>query len=106
MRIRILAAIGLVAGAACATAYLSQSTVESFDEDASGPWSKPVTGDFWAHRVSYPTMNFSPAWYTEAKPADRAISAGVPAGEKSYLRSAESPLTLAPNGWTFLGPSP
>ena len=106
MRIRILAAIGLVTIAASAATYVSLSTVEPFEEDGAGPWSKPVMGDYWAHRVSYPTMNFSPAWYAEAKPADRAMAAGVPAGEKSYTRSAESPLTLTPNGWTFLGPSP
>ncbi|MGB0132504.1 hypothetical protein [Dokdonella sp.] len=77
------------------------------DEQVEGEvWAKPVEGDFWAHRVSYPTMQFSPGWYKEARLADQQIQSSIPAGEKNYRRSAQSPLTLEPNGWTFLGPSP
>lgn len=106
MRFRILAATALFAVAATATGYLAFAPRELPGDEAAGPWAKPVNGDFWAHRVSYPTMNFSPGWYEAAKPADRLIASGVPAGVKNYQRSAQSPLALAPDGWTFLGPSP
>ena len=106
MNIRVVSALLLLAGALAGAAYFGPSLIKSPDEGNSRPWSKPLHGDYWAHRVSYPTMNFSPAWYNEAKPADRLIQSKVPAGEKSYQRTAESPLTLSPGGWTFLGPSP
>ena len=51
------------------------------EEDARGPWLKPMKGGFWAHRVAYPTMHFSPSWYADARPADRAMASAVPAGE-------------------------
>ena len=91
---------------AVAGGLFALSSHEVQDSDSVGPWAKPIAGDYWAHRVAYPTMNFSPAWYEEAKPADRQMTARVPAGDKSYQRSAQSPLTLTPDGWTFLGPSP
>ncbi len=94
----------LLAGTALASIFWIQH--EAGDPDSQGPWAKPIAGDYWAHRVAYPTMNFSPGWYEDAKPADKQIASRVPAGEKSYQRTAQSPLTLTPNGWTFLGPSP
>lgn len=108
MNIRVVSAFLLLAGALAGAAYVGLQSEQSLelDGDAKGLWSKPGQGDYWAHRVSYPTMHFSPGWYEEAKPADRLIQAGVPAGEKNYQRSAESPLALSPGGWTFLGPSP
>ncbi len=106
MRLRFgVAGVLLVVGA-IATGYVVWSGEKNVDADSVGAWAKPIAGDFWAHRVAYPTMHFSPAWYEEAKPADQRIASRVPAGDKSYLRSAQSPLTLTPNGWTFLGPSP
>ncbi|MBX3725421.1 MAG: hypothetical protein KF823_05835 [Xanthomonadales bacterium] len=67
---------------------------------------KPLGGDYWAIRVSYPTFHFSPSWYQDAEREDALVSAGVPAGEKTYRRSSESPLALDPESWTFLGPEP
>ncbi len=69
---------------------------------------KPFGGDFWAHRVAYPTMEFSPGWYTAAKPADALIASAVPMGDKTgFMKSrGASPLALDPNAWTFLGPLP
>ena len=67
---------------------------------------KPMLGDYWAHRVAYPTMHFSPGWYRDARPQDLAIRSGVPAGERRMARSPASPLDLGPDGWTFLGPRP
>jgi hypothetical protein len=99
------ATVALVAAIAggCATRY----DVKKMEADASPMRpSKPMKGDFWAHRVAYPTMHFSPDWYTEAEPQDLAVLSGVPAGEKLARRSADSPLALDPAGWTFLGPLP
>ncbi len=101
----VVAALVVGAVAVAGTVFWTQQEIG--DSDSHESWSKPMMGDYWAHRVSYPTMNFSPGWYKDAKPADRLIAAGVPAGIKDYSRrSAESPLTLTPTGWTFLGPSP
>jgi hypothetical protein len=106
MRIRNFALIGLIALVATACGSLSERSDATEKEEGGKLWPKPHKGDFWAHRVAYPTMSFNPVWYKDAEPADRMIDSRVPAGEKGYRRSAESPLALAPDGWTFLGPSP
>lgn len=67
---------------------------------------KPFGGDYWAVRVAYPTMHFSPSWYVDAKAEDARIASGVPAGRRSYQRSGVSPTALDPASWTFLGPNP
>lgn len=68
---------------------------------------RPVSGDYWATRVAYPTMHFSPSWYVEAKPQDARVASGVPAGTKLAARaSGHSPLALDPESWTSLGPEP
>src|SRR5690606_22644283 len=67
---------------------------------------RPVSGDYWATRVAYPTMHFSPSWYLDAKPEDARIASGVPAGHANYRRAEQSPLALDPESWTFLGPEP
>jgi hypothetical protein len=69
---------------------------------------KPFGGDFWAHRVGYPTMDFSPAWYVEAKAEDAKIRSAVPAGEHARFEAARggSPVALGSSQWTFLGPQP
>ncbi len=67
---------------------------------------RPISGDFWATRVAYPTMHFSPSWYLDAKPEDARVVSGVPAGHSTYVRSGVSPLDLDPEAWTFLGPEP
>ncbi|MEP6882165.1 MAG: hypothetical protein ABI866_09240 [Dokdonella sp.] len=106
MKSRFVAAFFAATVSVAALGYVGWSSKVEVDPDSAGPWAKPIAGDYWAHRVAYPTMQFSPAWYEEAKPADKQIASRVPAGDKSYQRSAQSPLSLTPNGWTFLGPSP
>ena len=106
MKSRFVAAFLAATVSVAALGYFGWSSQVEVDADSVGPWAKPIAGDYWAHRVAYPTMNFSPAWYEEAKPDDQKIASRVPAGDKSYQRSAQSPLTLTPNDWTFLGPSP
>lgn len=64
-------------------------------------------GDYFYHRVSYPTGQFDSSWYLEAKAQDEQIQRGVPAGEVTYDRAAsQSPLTLDPNRFTAIGPKP
>lgn len=106
MKLRFNAAAMLLAFAVISAGCVGWSVDKVVDADSVRPWSKPISGDYWAHRVAYPTMHFSPAWYEQAKPADQKMASRVPAGDKSYRRSAQSPLTLSPNDWTFLGPSP
>jgi len=64
-------------------------------------------GDYYYHRVSYPTGQFDPAWYVEAKAQDEQVQRGVPAGEVTYDRAnSQSPLSLAANRFTSIGPAP
>ena len=56
-----------------------------------------ATGDYFYHRVSYPTGQFDPAWYVEAKAQDEQIQRGLPAGETTYDRgSTRSPRRSTP----------
>jgi len=64
-------------------------------------------GDYFYHRVSYPTGQFDSAWYAEARTQDEQIQRGVPEGEVTYTRaSVNSPLALNPNRFTSIGPAP
>jgi len=101
MRTKLIAvAAALAVSAAAALVWVG--------EPAPKPNMKPMGGDFWALRVAYPTMNFSPGWYVEAKAEDARVASAVPAGEQAaFLRKrAASPLPLDTGAWTFLGPQP
>ncbi len=64
-------------------------------------------GDYFFHRVSYPTGEFNPAWYLEAREQDARVARALPAGEITYTRtSGRSPLALSPDRFTSLGPKP
>ena len=64
-------------------------------------------GDYFYHRVSYPTGEFDGRWYMDAEQQDAQIERAVPAGEVTYDRAAsQSPLALDPNSFTSLGPKP
>ena len=99
MRLRTTALFGVVAALAVSATFFALQPAKKIS-------MKPMIGDFWAHRVAYPTMHYSPSWYTDAKPQDLALDSGVPAGERNVERSLQSPLALDPEGWTFLGPRP
>lgn len=101
MRKRSIAAIGLIVVAAVA------SVVAIRHQKPEKLWAKPIQGDYWAIRVAYPTMHFSPSWYSDAKVEDQRVQSGVPAGQQTYSqRTANSPLVLDPANWTPLGPQP
>ena len=64
-------------------------------------------GDFFYHRVSYPTGQFDGRWYLDAQQEDEQVERAVPAGVVTYNREAnQSPLSLDPNSFTSLGPKP
>ncbi len=64
-------------------------------------------GDYFYHRVSYPTGQFDPAWYLQAKAQDEQIERATPDGVVTYNRTAsQSPLALNPDRFTALGPQP
>ena len=108
MRIRSIAAVAAVAvvGVAAAFITLRPDAPLSSIEQSRKLNSKPFGGDYWAHRVAYPTMHFSPSWYNDAKIEDAVVQSAVPAGNQEYRRSSQSPLALNPTNWTFLGPVP
>jgi F5/8 type C domain-containing protein len=63
--------------------------------------------DFWAHRLSYPTGRFDPAWVRQAAEQDSRIARRIPAGRKQDMKSLQAnPLALSPIGFTALGPQP
>jgi len=80
---------------------------ESEEEEHGRP---PVEGDYWAVRVGYggdpQQLRFEPAWLLDSARQDRQITSAVPAGTKTYRRSADKPLALDPNAFTLLGPQP
>ena len=110
MRIRSIAAIAalLVVGVAAAFITLRPDALHESgsDVESEGNWTKPMMGDYWATRVAYPTMHFSPSWYSDAKVEDAKVLSAVPGGNQAYRRSSQSPLALDPINWTFLGPAP
>ena len=66
-----------------------------------------TVGDYWAHRVSYPTGVFDAMWLVAAAEADKTIERAIPAGRITYNRAnSDSPLALDPHSFTFLGPQP
>ncbi|MEO7917805.1 MAG: helix-turn-helix domain-containing protein, partial [Dokdonella sp.] len=110
MRIRSIAAVAAIAVVGVAAAFITLRpdalTGSGSEYESEGAWSKPIEGDYWATRVAYPTMHFSPSWYNDAKVEDARVSSAVPAGNQAYRRSSQSPLALDPINWTFLGPAP
>lgn len=65
-----------------------------------------AVGDLFAIRASYPTGEFDQRWLLQAAVADKTMPQGTPAGQVTYSRSSQSPLTLDPNQFTYLGPEP
>ncbi len=64
-------------------------------------------GEYFLHRVSYPTGRFEPAWYIDARDQDDAVSRARPAGRTREFSSIAAPtLALDPNRFTSLGPKP
>ncbi len=107
MRLRYKQALALagvvIVVAGCAPlqhARWSQAQEEA--EEREGP----PEGDYWALRVSYPTNEFKQSWLVESARQDAVIASAVPQGEKTYARSALSPLALNPAAFTPLGPLP
>jgi len=105
------ATAGVVLAAAALHLHVAQhgrtGFAESEEEEHGRP---PVEGDYWAVRVGYGGdarhLRFEPAWLLDAARQDRQIASAVPAGAKSYRRSAGQPLALDPNAFTLLGPQP
>lgn len=51
-----------------------------------------TVGDYWAHRVSYPTGVFDAMWLVAAAEADKTIERAIPAGRITYNRAnSDSP---------------
>ncbi len=77
-------------------------------EEASG--RPPVDGDYWAVRLGYggdpKHLRFEPSWLLNSAKQDRQIASAVPAGAKTYARTADKALALDPNAFTLLGPQP
>jgi hypothetical protein len=80
--------------------------VHEADEDGHTPGD----ADYNAIRLGYhgdPTdLHVDPAWYVQAAREEARIATSVPRGNKSYMRSANSPLALDPAQFTLLGPQP
>ncbi|QBB68980.1 DUF11 domain-containing protein [Pseudolysobacter antarcticus] len=97
-----LASVLLLLNACQTSGTRSNARWAEHEEEERGP----PDGDYWAMRVAYPTGHFEPQWLKEAAKQDALIASAVPAGSKSYRRSALSPMTLTPNQFTPIGPQP
>ncbi|MEO6689015.1 MAG: proprotein convertase P-domain-containing protein [Dokdonella sp.] len=82
----------------------------AFAESEESEGRTPSDGDSAAIRLGYhgsaTDFTVKPVWYVEAAKQDERIASAVPAGAKTYVRSASSPLALDPNAFTLLGPQP
>lgn len=61
--------------------------------------------EYWAHRLSYPTGDFDPAWVREAAEQDALIPRSVPAGRQPRFNSSAH-FSLSAGGFIPLGPQP
>ncbi len=79
-------------------------------EESESAGRPPMEGDYWATRLAYggdaQRMRFEPTWLIEAAKQDKLVASAVPAGRKTYVRSADTGLALDPNAFTLLGPKP
>lgn len=82
-------------------------TGNAYEEDNA--LASLTMGDYYAHRVSYPTGQFNPMWYVSAGEEHRAMAEGLPAGNLTTLTAnslAPLGLNLDPTQFTSLGPQP
>ncbi|WP_165371463.1 DUF11 domain-containing protein [Pseudolysobacter antarcticus] len=81
---------------------------ESLIDDGDGDGDTPPDPDFWITRNTYPTGKFDPTWAAQAAVEERAMTAAIPAGVKTYNKALvpNSPLTLLPGHFVPLGPMP
>ncbi len=75
----------------------------SKDHSDMADFYKPVRGDYWAVRYSYPTFQYQQSWLVEAKKDHLKNRQKAPARKN---RSSESFKGLDPNGFVSLGPKP
>jgi hypothetical protein len=61
--------------------------------------------EYWAHRLSYPTGDFDPAWVREAAEHDARIQRSVPAGRQPHFKG-NSHFSLTIGSFIPLGPQP
>lgn len=100
MKVRVIVMFLAVAMSGC----VSVDTQPSASDARSPARGKiPSEGDFWAHRVSYPTGKFAPAWVVDAAKTDATIARGVPKGAALLARN---PSGLDTTRFTLLGPQP
>lgn len=104
---------GLVlAGAALAAGGVTwwQQQTDKPKHVRSGKGRPPVEGDFWAVRLAYggdpQRMRFEPQWLIDAARQNALVANGVPAGARTYTRSADKAFALDPDAFTLLGPKP
>jgi hypothetical protein len=96
----------LAASCVIATAVLLGGVLESSRKrHAPSDSYEARLGDFWAHRVSYPTGVFSYQWLVQAKVQADLIPAATPAGTFTASKSSRAK-SLDPSRFTELGPSP
>jgi hypothetical protein len=93
-----------VACGLCACAHTPNSANLQQPAELRGALAKEArSGDFEAHRVSYPTGHFSPSWNSDAAKQDRAMRKALPAFVDARQKALRG---LDPMRFTALGPSP
>ncbi|HET7845372.1 MAG TPA: hypothetical protein VFL14_14540, partial [Xanthomonadales bacterium] len=97
-----LSLAGLVAAlASCSTSNTRDELAAEAEREAR---EVADMGDFWLHRASYPTGQFSSRWQVDAAKQDALVERAVPAGV-DYARAGGTD-ALDPVNFTSLGPKP
>ncbi len=85
------------------TCVLLSACTQTNDHSDMADFHKPVRGDYWATRYSYPTFQYQQSWLVEAKQSHRRNPQKMPAGKH---RAAQQLKGMDPNAFTLLGPMP
>ena len=67
--------------------------------------SKPMRGDYWLDRYTYPTQQFNPEWYVKARVEHNKNTSRTPIGKFSKNKKLNRDV-LDVESFTALGPKP
>lgn len=85
------------------TTLLLVACSDNNDHSDMADFYKPVRGDYWATRYSYPTFQYSQSWLVEAKKTHQKNAKKTPSRKNQQLDLFGG---LDPNAFVALGPKP
>ena len=85
------------------TILLSAACSKQSNINTMADANKPVRGDYWATRYSYPTFQYNQTWLVAAKKEHNRNPTKIPSNKNKNISSFKG---LDPNGFIALGPKP